>query len=154
MSDPEVTWPPADELLQWRPDEYEIDADDDGAVIAYVSLDDDHRNVGEFWVTAVPDAAGGFSIVVTDDNSSELIPPIRHAEQTLTLGELQSVLDDTTWAGDPQMVGIGHAHRVRNMVGGESRAELAGFVSVTSEVYRHLEQLDRARAAAWAEGET
>jgi hypothetical protein len=34
MTDSDVTWPPADELLQWRPDEYEIDADDDGAVIA------------------------------------------------------------------------------------------------------------------------
>ncbi len=81
------------------------------------------------------------------------MPPLSRSDEPLSLGQMQSVLDETRGDGTPNSGGIGHAGREYNLVEGLTREELVDFVSIGSTVYPQLEELDSARAAQWlAEG--
>lgn len=105
-------------------------------------------------VEALEHPKGGFRIVAVDEYETPFVPAITHTPEPLTLGELLRVLDETAPEGEEEGVaGIGHSFREANAAGGESRAELTGFVRIRSEVYPQLEALDRSRAEQWAREE-
>lgn len=61
------------------------------------------------------------------------------------------ILDETTRSDEPDRKGITNAYRDYNAEG-MPRAELASFVTVESEVYPQLEELERRRGEEWAGG--
>ena len=178
MTTPKVTWPADAELLTWRPTPYAyedvisvsglVNADgvaSDWLTEAQTTAEDEVGCTHLAWitlnstlgdsitVTAVPRGDGGFQVVVTDENGSSFVPPLSRSDEPLSLGQMQSVLDETRGDGAPESGGIGHGWREYNLVEGLTREELVDIVSIGSTVYPQLEELDSARAAQWvAEG--
>lgn len=153
----DFTWPPSPELLAWRPDRYELSSDEDeleepeprSCTLAFIELESTLSDV--LFVSAVEHPDGGYRIVVHDEYETPFRPPIEHAAEPLTLGDVLRVLDETEWVGEPdEIVGVGHRFRERNAPPGVSRADLASFVTIRSDVYPQLESLDRSRGEQWA----
>ncbi len=183
MSDPDATWPPSPELLAWRPERYALTSAlpvtalrRDGGLPEWLEIPDQltEEELEELevpsctlarielestlsdvlFVEALEHPEGGYRIVVVDEYETQFVPAITHTPEPLTLGELLRVLDETTREGeDEEVAGIAHSLREANAAGGESRAELTGFVRIRSEVYPQLEALDRSRAEQWAREE-
>lgn len=153
----DYTWPPSPELLAWRPDRYELSSDEDeldefespSCTLAFIELESTLSDV--LMIRAVEHSEGGYRIVVHDEYEMPFRPPIEHATAPLTLGELLRVLDETELEGEPdEIAGVGHRFRERNAPPGVSRADLASFVTIRSDVYPQLESLDRSRGEQWA----
>lgn len=103
------------------------------------------------WVHALAHPNGGYRIVVRDEYETVFVPPITYTAQPLTMEELLRVLDESKRDGEPdELVGVGQAFRQKLALMGEDRDEAARFVTITSEIYPHLEALDSSRAKLWA----
>lgn len=96
-------------------------------------------------VYAVPMGAGGFRIVITNDDEIPFESPIAELAELPTLGELLRILDETLVDGEVH--GIGHPTRVYS--DSDHRERLRRLVTVHSALYPALEQLDRSRLEQW-----
>ena len=154
---PAASWPPSDEDLAWRPAAYtlrgSIELEGEGLPalpLAQVLLDSTLGDV--VTVHAVADSQGGYRIIVRDEYETRFTPPIVRTTDPLTLGEMLRVLDETTRSDEPDWKGITDAYREYNATEGVPRGEVAHFVTVKSEVYPQLEELERRRGEEWARG--
>ena len=154
---PVASWPPSDEDLAWRPATYTLrdsievgDEELPALTLAQVLLESTLSDV--VTVHAVADSEGSYRIIVRDEYETRFTPPIVRATEPLTLGELLRVLDETTRSDEPDWKGITNAYREYNATEGVPRGELAHFVTVQSEVYPQLEELERRRGEEWARG--
>lgn len=102
------------------------------------------------WVVALEHPDGGYRIVVHDEYQTRFAVPLEHVSAPLTLGELVRVLDETHPDDDPDHRGIAQAFRERNAIGDAEKDELVEFVTLRSDLYPQLNEMDRARARRWA----